>query len=140
MVKSKPTQVVILIFIEAQKIFVEKRSLNKFRSDQYLIPGGEVEENELENLELTLKREAMEELGVVPLDFTPLPLSEEILGINGQILKPFIIKKWEGTLPESILDKGNQTLWIEIKELLKSPFKPSKLIVQALDKYLSQKK
>lgn len=38
--KNKLTRVVILIFIDEKRIFVEKRQLKGFSEDQYLIPGG----------------------------------------------------------------------------------------------------
>lgn len=130
-------QVIIFIFIKDQKILIEKRTLEDFEGEQYLIPGGKVKD--LENLEQALERELSEELGIKILDFIPLPTGGEILGLRGQSLIPFLIQKWEGEIPESILDKGNSLEWIDIEEVLNSPVKPTREIVQALKEYLSKK-
>ncbi len=129
-------QVVIFIFTKNQKILIEKRALKDFEGEQYLIPGGKVKD--LENLEQALERELMEELGVKALDFISLPKDSEILGLKGQSLIPFLIQKWEGELPESILDRGNNLEWIEIEDVLKTPVKPTREITQALKEYLSK--
>lgn len=132
--KKNPTQVVILIFTDNKKVFVEKRLLEGFDQEQYLMPGGKV--RELENIEQALKREAMEELGIIPLDF--IPLDEEIVGHRGEILRPFIINHWKGDLPKTILDEGNTTIWLEIEEVLNCSFKPSRKVAAALKKYLKK--
>lgn len=118
------------------KVLAEKRVLKDFEGEQYLIPGGKVKN--LENIEEALKREVLEELGVKIIEFIPLSTDEEILGLKKQQLIPFLIQKWEGLIPESILDKGNLLEWVEIEEVLKTPVNPTREIVQALKKYLQK--
>lgn len=138
MKKNNLNKVAILIFTDGKKILMEKRTIRGFDKDQHIIPGGVIEEEE--SLEMAVKREAMEELGITPLDFVALPYEEDIYGIDGVLLKPFIISNWEGNFPKAILDEGNLIEWIEIKEALNSPVISTKKIVQALEKYLSKKK
>ncbi len=133
----KKAQVIIAVFIKNEKVLVEKRSLKNFEGEQYLIPGGKVKGN-LEDIEQALKREVLEELGVKILEFIPLSKTQRILGLKGQELIPFLIQKWEGELPESILDKGNLLEWVEIEKALNTPVKPTREIVQVLKNYLSQ--
>lgn len=128
-------RVVIFIFLSSGKILIEKRALKHFDGEQYLIPGGSVKED-LESLEDALKREMMEELGVTPLDFLPLPYNGDIKGLHGQQLVPYIINKWEGNFPETILDKGNSLVWLGLDEVLATPVKPTRAIIEALKKYL----
>lgn len=139
MKKRAITKVVILIFLDGEKIFIEKRVVKGFDREQYLIPGGIVEETEMENLETAVKREAMEELGVIPEEFITLPSQQEFFGMAGVILEPFIIKKWSGNLPQTILDEGNPTLWLNLEEILNCSYEPTRKIAQALRKHLSKK-
>ncbi len=133
--ETNEARVVIFIFVDKNKILIEKRALEDFEGEQYLIPGGFVEETE--NIEQALIREMKEELGVIPLDFIPLPTKDKIIGLKNQILIPYLINKWSGQLPEIILDKGNSVVWIEIDEVLKTPVQPTREIVEALKSYLS---
>lgn len=133
-------KVVILIFLDGEKIFIEKRVVKGFDKEQYLIPGGIVEETELNNLEAAIKREAIEELGVTPEEFINLHLQQKIFGLGGVILKPFIITRWSGNLPPTILDEGNPTVWLTIEEILNCTYEPTRKIAQALKKHLSRKK
>lgn len=131
-------RVVIFVFLKGNKILIEKRTLEQFKGEQYLIPGGTVKED-LESLEEALKREIREELGVIPLEFLPLLSDKKIKGLKGQLLAPFLINKWEGNLPQTILDKGNCLIWLEIEEVLTTPIKPTREIVAVLKKYLKTK-
>lgn len=133
---KKRAKVVICIFTDGEEILTEKRFLKNYSQYQILIPGGGVEEFETE--QQALKREVFEELGVIPLEFTILPTDQQILGLNKQIIVPFLIAKWQGNLPQKILDRGNPLEWMTIEELLNSPIKPTKKIAQALKKYLSK--
>ena len=132
----KKDTVVILVFTDGKKVLVEKRQLQQFSTPQYLIPGGTVKR--LEKLEQALVREAMEELDIKPIHFMPIPHKEKIRGLKGQLLEPFIIHKWEGTLPDVILDKGNPLSWVEFDEALTSLVYPTRKVVEALKKYLKK--
>lgn len=127
-------QVVISIFTDKNKILVEKRTLKNFDTPQYLIPGGKVEQTE--NLEAALKREIKEELGVIAKKFIAVP-TEEIKGLKGQQLIPFLILEWEGQIPSKILDRNTPLSWVEFDQALDSII-PTKKIVQALVNYLKK--
>lgn len=135
--RNSVTKVVIFIFTDGKRILIEKRGVKNFQGEQYLIPGGRVKKG-LENLEQALKRELMEELGIIPTEFIKLPDREKILGLKGQHLIPFLINKWEGNFPKTILDKGNPLEWIEIEKVLETSIKPTRKILDALQKYLNR--
>lgn len=131
----RKSTVVIFTLIKDNKILVEKRPVKGFLEDQYLLPGGAV--MDLENLEQTLNRELLEELGIIPIEFELLT-DEDIPGLYNNILKPFVISKWEGEIPNMVLDKEDpySLEWIEIDAILTSPIEGSRKIIQALQKYL----
>ena len=132
----KKNLVVIFIFLKNNKILIEKRLLKKYQGEHYLVPGGRV--RELENLEQALIREVKEELGITPLEFVQLPSNKKIQGLEGHILVPFLVKKWQGEFPEVILDRGNSLIWLELDEVLTTPILPTKKIIETLKKYLKE--
>lgn len=134
MKNNNTAKVVIFIFINGEKILIEKRYIKNFTDLQYLIPGGEVEK--LESAEQALKREIMEELGITVFTHIPLP-TPEIRGLDNQILIPFLITGWDGNLPNSTLDKKDPLIWLTMGEVLETEVKPTKKIVEALKKHLS---
>lgn len=133
------TRVVIFVLYKENKILLEKRPVKGFTDHQFLIPGGAVLDDELENLEKALKRELVEELGVTPTEFELLT-NENIEGVYDNILKPFVISKWEGEIPKNVLDKDDPypLEWVEIEEALATPFEGSRKIIQHLKEFLSK--
>ncbi len=140
MSKNGLTRVVIFVLYKENKILLEKRPVKGFLSHQYLIPGGAILDEQLESIEDALKREMLEELGVIPLDYELLT-DTDIEGVYNNILKPFVVSKWEGEIPKNVLDKKDPypLEWIEIEEALTTPFEGSKKIIQHLKKYLLKK-
>lgn len=134
--KSNQTSVVISLFVDGEKVLTETRLLEDYKNPQVLIPGGIVKDFETE--EEALIREVSEELGVTILEFEKIPVDEEIRGIKNQLLIPFFVKRWEGFLPEVILDKGNKLKWLDIDKVLKSPIQPTRKVVEAFKKYLKK--
>lgn len=130
--------VVIFILTKGTKVLMEKRPLEGFIGDQYLIPGGAVKNEELENFEAALRREMMEELGISPLEFELL-IKDGIPGLNKLTLYPFFIKEWAGDIPDIGLDADDPypLEWIEIEQALDFPVKPTKKIIEALRQYLN---
>lgn len=128
--------VVLFIMLHSNKILVEKRPVEGFDKHLHLIPGGAI--NNLETMEEALKREMMEELGVVPIKFELLT-NEKIIGVFDNLLKPFVVSEWEGTLPNMILDKQDPhpLEWVEIDSLI-SPIPGNNQIMRALKEYLSK--
>lgn len=108
-----------------------------YSGHQFLIPGGSVESHELGNLEAALKRELLEELGITPLEFIPLPNATEIEGIHNTLLRPFVINKWDGEIPEKVLDTEDELVWAEMDHALNSPILPTQKIAQALKEHLN---
>lgn len=134
---NKNKRVVIFIFLKDRKILIEKRILKKFNGEKYLIPGGRVKESQ-EDLTQALKREVREELGITPLEFKLLPIEKKITGINGQLLIPYLISRWEGQFPEKVLDRGNPLVWLELDEVLTTDIIPTQKIIEALKVYLKE--
>ena len=64
------------------------------------------------NLTRTLIREISEELGVLPTKF--LNLEYPVIGETGAILCPFLITKWNGSIPDKVMDKGNSLKWVDL--------------------------
>lgn len=137
---AKRSRVVLFALIKDNRILVEKRPVKGYLKHQYLIPGGAINDLESENLEDALKREMMEELGVIPVEFKLLT-KEDIPGLYQNILKPFIVHSWQGKIPGFILDKEDPypLEWIEIdKALGLFPVKPTKRIIEVIKEYLSK--
>lgn len=128
----KTDTVVVFILIRDKDVLVEKRPLNSHFPGEYLFPGGKVKKHELDNIEKALERELKEELGVEALDFKELITNAPIYGWDGVLIKPFIVYRWSGDLPEKILDIGNPIEWMHLDKLLFSPVEPVKKIVKAL--------
>ena len=129
--------VVIFALIDQNKILIERRPIKGFLDPRILIPGGSV--NSLENLEDALKREMMEELGIIPTTFELLT-NEDIEGLHNNILKPFIVNSWQGEIPKIGMDKEDPfpLEWLEIDQVLNVQIKPTKKIVEEVKKYLSR--
>ena len=116
---------------------MERRLPTSSFPNQLLYPAGAVDLSETNNVEVSLRRELAEELGVVPLDFARIP-AENIYGETGKLLLPFHILKWEGQLPEVVLDKGNSLLWIEIATALTLPTQSMQLLTRKFMEYLQR--
>ncbi len=117
------TKVVIFALVRNGKVLLEKRPVPGFEKDQYLIPGGAVENTE--------------ELGVIPIEFELLT-DDDIAGLFDNILKPFVIKKWKGKLPKFILDKEDPypLEWVNLENALNIPIESTRIIIESLKKHL----
>ncbi len=135
---AKSSRVVLFALVKRDKILLEKRPIKGFPKNQYLIPGGAINSRG-ENLEDALKREMAEELGIIPTDFKLLT-DEDIPGLHGNTLKPFIVTSWQGEIPKFILDKEDSfpLEWMEIDKALDTHIKPTKKIIEVLKNYLSK--
>ena len=130
-------QIVIFVLIKKKKILVEKRPVKGFSEDQYLLPGGAINEGELLNLDLALKREMMEELGVKPTKYKLLS-NKGVNGIFDNLLKPFLVWEWDGEIPKIGLDEDDPypLNWVEMDIMLNSPIEGSRKIILAIKKHL----
>lgn len=140
-VRARGTKlVVIFALMNRTKILLEKRvSSDQYINNQLIVPGGMVESHELGNIEQALKREMLEELGLIPTEYTPLTHQEEFLGFGDSIqLKPFLITKWVGEIPKIVLDEGNPLVWVELEDLIQNSPRPVQRIAEAVKNYLAQ--
>ncbi len=130
-------QIVIFVLTKNNKILVEKRPVKGFLEHQYILTGGAVNDDELDDLEKALKREMLEELGVKPVEYKLLS-SEGILGMFDNLLKPFVITKWEGKLPKIGLDPEDPfpLEWKGLEYIANTPIEGSRKVVEAVKKYL----
>ena len=128
------SRVVLFALIRNNKVLIEKRPIKGFNKPQYLIPGGAI--NPLESLDQALRRELMEELGIIPIEYLLLT-KEDLPGLYGNILKPFVVNKWQGQIPKFIMDKEDPypLEWIEIEKALKTTIPTTKKIFELLSQY-----
>jgi 8-oxo-dGTP pyrophosphatase MutT (NUDIX family) len=131
-------QIVIFVLTDGNKILVEKRPVKGFVEHQYILTGGAVNPEELNNLEVALKREMQEELGVKPIRYKLLS-SDGILGMFDNLLKPFVVTEWEGQIPQIGLDPEDPypLEWRELDFIAQTPIEGSRKIVDAVKKYLA---
>jgi len=134
---STNSRVVLFALIKDNAVLVEKRPVKGFTKLQYLIPGGTI--NAGESLEDALKREMMEELGLIPLKFELLT-NEDIVGLFNNLLKPFIVRKWQGEIPEVILDKEDPypLEWLDLERALKLSPDPTIKIFEVIKAHLNK--
>ncbi len=140
MVKEAP-QVVVFVFYDAKKdeVLLERRPLTSRFSNFEIFPGGEIEPDEIDDIEHALRREAREELGVEPTQFSQIATREDIFGETGKQLRPYLITGWEGQLPETVLDKGNRLLWVRI-EAIATDLPSMRKITESLRAHLSRER
>ena len=116
------------------KILVEKRDSKSHWVGELLLPGGVVEKNE--TLELAMFREAMEELGIIPKEFSLIPTKNPTYGWNNVLVNTYYISKWQGEIPTHVLDKGNPLMWVDPDQALNSKIEPVKKATEALKQFL----
>jgi 8-oxo-dGTP pyrophosphatase MutT (NUDIX family) len=111
-VLSKVSVLFIFYNHQTNKILIEERSPDQIFSGKKIFPGGSMEKYDNNNLVTAFKREVSEELGVTPTKY--LNLEYPIIGETGAILCPFLITKWDGNIPNKVLDKGNSLEWVDL--------------------------
>lgn len=138
MTERVDNQAIVFIFLDHynNQVLMEQRLKNSAYADQLIFPGGAVEENETNDLEVALRREIQEELGVEVSSFYPLKLSQTLYSPTGKLLIPYVITQWQGELPKVVLDKGNPLIWQDIEEATKSPIEKVRFIAEALIAHL----
>lgn len=132
------TKKAVVYFIYDRKInsvLVENRTPEQSLAGHQLFPGGKVDKSELNNLSLTLFREVKEELGIDILDF--VSIDRPVVGVGGFTLYPFIITKWNGSIPEKVLDKGSVLEWIGINNF-GSDIRPVQELHNIIKDYVAQ--
>lgn len=133
-------KVVLFIFYDhkTHKVLSEKRlPTDLYYPNQTIFPSGKVKQDEKDNLGKALLREVREELNVIPKEYFELKSKMPIIGDNNEsVIYPFFITKWEGVLPDEVLDKGNKLVWETLEEAASSPVKTRGIIVKLIRKFL----
>jgi 8-oxo-dGTP pyrophosphatase MutT (NUDIX family) len=116
---------VVFMFYDNGKILIEHRPKS---FEGVYIPSGAVEKKDMEHedyLAAAMKREAKEELGVIPTEYQhlgtfkvkkPTETGSEMFWAHG-----FLVTSWEGQMPEHITEEGvkSRVEWIELKDYRK---------------------
>ena len=135
--KELQIQVITYILTRDDRFLAEKRSPNSLFANHVMFPGGTVEKHESDDIEIALRREVVEELGVEILEYTAIPVSERIYGRNNATINPFLVTNWRGDLPDRILDTGAELLWTDIHAMINSPLEVVTRVAIALRDYLA---
>lgn len=129
--------IIVYILTKGSKVLVEKypKLDDTFLANQFVYPGGTIEEVELEDYALTLTREVQEELGIKPIEFSAV--TNEPLRITADLsISPFLVTKWQGKIPKNILDEDqNPLFWKDINFMEKSPIASVKKITKKIKEY-----
>ena len=127
---------VVFIFydLKQKKYLIENRTAKQFLANEKLFPGGKVNDDEINNLEKTLNREVKEEIGVEVKEY--YDLKQEVKGLGGFMLHPFLVTKWTGVIPDNILDSGGGLEWIDVNDF-KPRLKPVKTLLQIANQFVA---
>lgn len=141
MSKEAP-QVVVFIFYNSERdeVLLEKRLPTSSFANLEIFPGGEIEPDELDDIEQALRREVREELGVEPTRISQITTTEDIFGETGKRLRPYLITEWEGQLPETVLDKGNRLLWARTEATANSELQSMRKITESLRAHITRER
>lgn len=120
---------VIFILVKGEYILMEQRTFSEMYANVLVYPGGNVEAGETE--EEAFIREAKEELGITPLDYQVLE-EASYTSKNGVFVTPFLVKSWQGEIPDKILDQGNNLVWIELPKLKQSELELVRMVAGKL--------
>lgn len=107
---------VIFIFYDESNnlILLEKRKKpGSYFDGKIFPPGGAVEDFEMNNITIALKREIKEETGIDSFQYERIP-SEDIYGETGYLLIPYLIRNWQGEIPSKVLDTDSPLVWISV--------------------------
>lgn len=130
----KLTIVFIFYDSENKKYLIENRTSEQFLANEKLFPGGKVNDDEIDYLEKTLVREIKEELGVSISEY--FDLKQEVKGLGGFMLHPFLITGWTGVVPKKVLDRGGGLEWISARKF-KPRLKPVKQLLRIVNKFVA---
>lgn len=118
----KKEAAVMVLYDDIQKKVLSEERIRPDRVyyGERIFLSGLLEEGESEDPSLTAKRELQEELGVIATQMTPLESEEPIFGKLGERLYPYLITKWDGEIPEKVIDSGNPLVWELLQEVANS--------------------
>lgn len=106
---------VVFAFVDDKlRVLVETRpDTDKVFPGMTVLPGGKIDRGE--GVVDALLREVREELGVVPFEYEEMSFIPPIyhrVDDPAYLVHPFVVTKWEGQIPKSILDSGYPLAWL----------------------------
>lgn len=126
---------VIFILVKDNQVLMEQRTFSQMYANILVYPGGHIEEDE--TIEQAFLREAQEELGIVPTDYQLLE-NATYTSKNDVFVTTFMVKDWEGKIPNTVLDQGNPLVWVNLSQLKESELEQVRVIADKLSDYLSE--
>ncbi len=122
------TEAAIGIIIKKNKVYITK---GKYKKDIWEFPGGKIKKNE--NIIHALRRELLEEVGIVILKFRFFRYIKYIYAKQNIKLYFFLINKWKG---QPYSREGYVYIWNICYNLKPSDFPPANYhIINSLKKY-----
>ena len=125
---------IVMVFYrpDRDEVLLEERGPENHFAGKLIFPGGSVEENERINKLRAVQREAREEFDVRPTRILRLRMGNHFMGETGKRLWPYLIRSWDGTIPDRVIDKGNPLVWISLENAEKIYVESSRKIVSAV--------
>lgn len=130
-----PLQAVLFLLISGGKVLMERCPRKAERhGGEWFIPGGRIEPTD-PTVDGALLREMAEELDCLPVEYEAMPLADMTGGSNygSFLVRPYLVSKWYGTVPEVSQDRQDTPLaWIDIEEAKRSPIAGVRAILARL--------
>lgn len=120
----KIVEVAVGVIKSANKIYISKRADNLHQGGKWEFPGGKREANE--TIEQALARELSEEIGIQVTKQSPFMLIEHDYGDKKVRLDVRLVEGFEG---EASHQEGQQSQWVEIKELRQFTFPDANKVI-----------
>ncbi|CNH57732.1 nucleoside triphosphate pyrophosphohydrolase [Yersinia thracica] len=107
-----------------QEIFVTQRAADSHMAGFWEFPGGKIEQSETP--ELALKRELLEETGIVVKEAVLLKVLEHTFTDRIVTLHFYMVEMWDG---EPFGREGQPMRWVKQSELLVEDFPPANVAI-----------
>lgn len=106
------TDIVNAVMLRDACVLLARRSAaRRAYPDLWSFPGGHVEAGE--SLEQALHRELAEEIGIVPVDYRPLPPIADPHAV-GTTYRMFAVTAWRGE-PSILDDEHSELRWVDLR-------------------------